>query len=59
MLPPRMQNDSESYLRASRDLQEPLEGDGAMVNNLSKFAKLAWSITKSKRPAAAADREEE
>ena len=54
-----MQNDSESYLRASRDLQEPLEGDGAMVNNLSKFAKLAWSITKSKRPAAAADREEE
>ena len=31
--------------------QEPLEGGGAMVNNLSKFAKLAWSITKSTRPA--------
>ena len=25
-----------------------------MVNNLSKFAKLAWSITRSTRPAAAA-----
>ena len=24
-----------------------------MVNNLSKFAKLAWSITRSTRPAAA------
>ena len=32
--------------------QEPLEGGGAMVNNLSKFAKLAWSITRSSRPAA-------
>lgn len=38
-------------LSSLRDSQEPLEGGGAMVNNLSKFAKLAWSITRSTRPA--------
>ena len=55
---PLLPDENVTFLRITfgfRDLQEPLEGDGAMVNNLSKFAKLAWSITKSKRPAA--DRE--
>ena len=39
------------FLLTYRDItifKEPLDGGGAMISNLSKFAKLAWTITRSK-----------